>query len=63
MELERKYFKRWCDIISFRKYENFVERFDEEQEEIQYAIENDMSSLFWCLHCKYGVCEEEDHFR
>ena len=66
--LEKKYFKLWCEQVSFRRYDRWCETeearklFDEikeeEEYEREYAIHNNMDSRYWCWHCKYDCCED-----
>jgi hypothetical protein len=68
--LEKKYFKRWIEEVSFRRYDRWCETdaakkmFDEikeeEEDDRNYAMHNNMDSIYWCWNCKYGECEE--HF-
>jgi hypothetical protein len=68
MDTLKIFFKKWRDIISFRKYDEwcetdeakkaFYEIKQEEEDEKEYARQNDMDSIHWCWNCKYSNCEE-----
>lgn len=51
------YLKKWRDIVSFKKYDRWCETQEEEHNEINYARENNMDSLYWCWNCKYSDCD------
>jgi len=65
--LQQKYFKIWYDEVSFRRYDRwcqtdeaqklFNEVLQEEEDEKEYAANNNMDSIYWCWHCKYGCCD------
>lgn len=55
MSLQYKYFNLWRDIIARRKWNDI---WDEERAEIEYAEQNGMGPIYWCMNCRYGVCEE-----
>ena len=65
--LEKKYFKRWTEEVSFRRYDRWCETdeakqmFDqikeEEEDEINYAMHNNMDSMYWCWNCRFNECD------
>ena len=54
MENVRKYADHWMYIIRKKKW---LEIWNEERAEIEYAQENCMGPIYWCSQCIYGVCE------
>ena len=61
MDLQRIYFEKWKELVLFRRYDRWSQEFlneikNEELDEINYAVENDMDSIYWCWNCKYSDC-------
>ena len=51
------YFKKWRDIVSFRKYDEWCELNNERLAEEEFASQSGMDSEHWCWNCKYSDCD------
>ena len=51
------YFKKWRDIISYRKYDEWCELHNEELLEQEFAAQNKLDPIYWCWNCKYHECD------
>ena len=52
--LVQSFFSHWQSIVRKNKW---LELWYEEKEEIEYAENNNMDSIYWCKQCKYGCCD------
>ena len=67
-DLLKIYFKKWQEIISFRKYDEWCQTEEarncfnkiqqEEKDEQDYACKTGMDPIYWCWNCKYSICDK-----
>jgi hypothetical protein len=54
------YFNLWKTKVTvnkqFREYDEWCEIHNDQLNEIEYAKENKMPSIYWCWNCKFSDC-------
>ena len=55
--LAKKYFNRWCEFVTFKRYDKWCDILEEELEEQDYARENNLEPIYWCWKCRHDECD------